>query len=409
MTDHQTQTPARPSRRTLLRYGAAAAVGMGAGAAVGAGLAHAGEDGDGASTASEAAEPDDQVVPFHGTHQAGVVTVAQAHATFVALTLGNAATRDDLRRLLRSWTLDAARLTRGIPTLSDPQPDLAGPPSRLTVTVGLGRGALERTGLADRAPAWLAPLPAFGTDRLRADYSGGDLLAQVCADDPIVLAHAVRALLIGASGIATVHWQQRGFRRPASSSGAMRNLMGQVDGTVQPHPDELDALLWVGEEAPGWLRGGTSLVLRRIAMNLDTWDELDGAAKESVIGRRLSSGAPLTGNQESDAADLSATKDGLFVIPQFAHIRAAAATGPTDKILRRPYNYDDTPAGPATAQSGLLFAAYQRDPLAQFVPIQRRIDARDLLSTWTTPIGSAVFALLPGCPEGGYLGQTLLD
>ncbi len=56
----------------------------------------------------------------------------------------------------------------------------------------------------------------------------------------------------------------------------------------------------------------------------------------------------------------------------------------------------------------MLFAAYQRDPLTQFVPIQRRLDTADLLNVWTTPVGSAVFAILPGAPEGGYLGGELL-
>lgn len=350
-----------------------------------------------------------QVEPFHGTHQAGIRTAPQAHATFLAFDLLPDAGREGLRRLLRQWTEDAGRLTRGVPALGDPQPDLAAPPARLTVTVGLGRGALEKAGLAGQAPAWLAPLPAFGVDRLEARWSDGDVVAQICAEDPIVLAHASRALVLDARDIAVVRWMQRGFRRPATSTSTMRNLMGQVDGTVQPTDAQVEDLLWVGSEGPAWLRGGTSLVLRRIQMDLDTWDQLDPEAKEAVIGRRLGSGAPLTGTVETDVADLAATRDGLPVIASFAHIRhAAAPAGSREKILRRPYNYDEPPIGAATAQAGLLFAAYQRDPLVQFVPMQRRLDQHDLLNVWTTPIGSAVFAMLPGAPEGDFLGRDLL-
>ena len=43
-----------------------------------------------------------------------------------------------------------------------------------------------------------------------------------------------------------------------------------------------------------------------------------------------------------------------------------------------------------------------------FTPIQRRLDDLDLLNEWTTPIGSAVFAVPPGCDHGGYIGETLL-
>jgi len=44
----------------------------------------------------------------------------------------------------------------------------------------------------------------------------------------------------------------------------------------------------------------------------------------------------------------------------------------------------------------------------QFVPIPTRLDRLDLLNEWTVPIGSAVFAVPPGCAEGGFVGKTLL-
>lgn len=65
---------------------------------------------------------------------------------------------------------------------------------------------------------------------------------------------------------ATVRWVQRRFR-PARGSApegtTMRNLMGQLDGTVNPVPGgaEFDAAFWT--TGPGWFAGGTVLVLRR--------------------------------------------------------------------------------------------------------------------------------------------------
>ncbi|MEW2485529.1 hypothetical protein [Streptomyces sp. NPDC048411] len=44
----------------------------------------------------------------------------------------------------------------------------------------------------------------------------------------------------------------------------------------------------------------------------------------------------------------------------------------------------------------------------QFLPIQRNLAASDLLNQWTTPIGSAVFAVPPGCAPGGWIGEPLL-
>jgi dye decolorizing peroxidase len=55
----------------------------------------------------------------------------------------------------------------------------------------------------------------------------------------------------------------------------------------------------------------------------------------------------------------------------------------------------------------MIFASYQADVDRQFVPIQRRLDELDLLNQWTTPVGSAVFAIPPGCGPGGFIGDRL--
>ena len=77
-------------------------------------------------------------------------------------------------------------------------------------------------------------------------------------------------------------------------------------------------------------------------------------------------------------------------------------------LARRPYNYDEPPGADGTADCGLIFAPYQRDVGGQFLPIQRNLAEADLLNEWVTPIGSAVFAVPPGCEPGGWVGRTLL-
>ena len=62
--------------------------------------------------------------------------------------------------------------------------------------------------------------------------------------------------------------------------------------------------------------------------------------------------------------------------------------------------------GPAIAV-GLIFAAYQADVDRQFVPVQARLAESDHLNLWTVPVGSAVFAIPPGCTEGGFVGDAL--
>ncbi|ONM50115.1 Dyp-type peroxidase [Nocardia donostiensis] len=391
----------RLNRRRLLGGGAAGVAGIGLGAAA----LNQWERGS-AETTGTALEP------FYDVHQAGIATAPQSQIAFVALDLRPGTDRADIIGLLKIWTDDAARLTQGRAALADTEPELTQRPARLTVTVGLGPRVFDVAGLPDRRPEWLAPLPAFPVDRLDPAFCDGDLLLQVCAEETTTVSHAVRVLCKSVVSLVSVRWVQRGFR-DAAPGATPRNLMGQIDGTVNLTPGTPDfaRLVWDdGTEHP-WLAGGTSLVLRRIEMTLDTWDELDPDARELTVGRRLSDGAPLTGGDEFTEPDFAAVDaHGIAVIPPSSHIARAHHRHDGERFLRRAYNYDDAPTGGATSNSGLLFAAYQRDVRTQFLPVQQRLAEFDALNVWTVPVGSAVFAVPPGVREpGGYIGQSLFE
>lgn len=395
------------TRRQFLLGGAVA--GVGAVAAIGIDTALS-SDSVTADPAASAPLNGDVTVAFHGAHQAGIDTDAPAHGVFLALDLLPETDRDGLRRMMRILTDDAARMTQGRPALADSEPELAVAPARLTVTFGFGPGLVARAGGA--RPTWLAPLPAFGIDRLQPEYSDGDLLMQIAADDPLTVAHASRMLLKDARSFATLRWTQQGFRRAHGSvrpGTTMRNLFGQVDGTTNPEPGTTDFDTVVWNTRDGWAAGGTGIVVRRIAMDLDTWDRLDRPGRDQSVGRFQSTGAPLTGADEFDEPDFDArTAIGFPVIPEFSHLRRSRSDDPEQRIFRRAFNYDDTPAAGEISNAGLIFVSFQADVDRQFTPIQRRLDELDLLNEWTTPIGSAVFAAPPGCAEGGYIGETLL-
>ena len=92
-------------RRVLLGGGGA----LGLAVAAGAGYA-AGE-----STGSDEASAGGETVAFHGAHQAGVATPAQARLVFGAFDLVSDDKRD-LQELLRIWTANARLMTAGRPT-----------------------------------------------------------------------------------------------------------------------------------------------------------------------------------------------------------------------------------------------------------------------------------------------------
>jgi hypothetical protein len=135
----------------------------------------------------------------------------------------------------------------------------------------------------------------------------------------------------------------------------------------------MDRFVWVGDEGPDWMHGGSYVVLRRIRIALEHWDRMPLEFQEQSVGRHKNSGAPLGRDNEFDPPDLTATgNDGDLLIPESAHIRlAAAASNEGAQILRRPYSYNDGvdftierwPPWRRGVEydAGLLFVCYQRD------------------------------------------------
>ena len=358
-------------------------------------------------------------VDFLGTHQAGIVTPQQGHTYFAAFDLA-AGKRAEVVELLRAWTKRAQELTDGKPDALIP--GLA--PASLTLTFGFGatlfsKEGKDRYGLASKRPGALADMPTFNGDQMIPEKTGGDISVQACADDPQVAFHAIRALVTLAEGRAHLRWAQTGFiSRPADGS-TPRNLQGFKDGTQNPLAQDMDKFVWVGSEGPDWMQGGSYVVMRRIRMALEHWDNVKPEFQEQVIGRYKSSGAPLGMKNEFDALDLNATdKDGNFIIPENAHVRlGAAAVNDGAQILRRGYSYNDganftAERWPPWRQgieydAGLLFVCYQRDPRDGFIKIFDKMSKFDALNQFVTHTGGGLFACPAGVRQGEYVGQRL--
>jgi deferrochelatase/peroxidase EfeB len=412
------------SRRRFL--GVAGAGGLAAAAVSSASLVAA--EGTSAAGTRSAASHRSLVVPFHGPHQAGIVTPAQSRLLFASYDVLTD-DRAELVGVLQEWTRAARRMTAGRPVGTDNTDQEAPPddtgeaddlgPSSLTVTFGFGASLFDRPGdpfgIATRKPAALVAMPTFAGDEIDLARSDGDLAVQACAEDPQVCFHAIRNLTRIGRGVVALRWSQSGFGRAATTDAEQttpRNLMGFKDGTNNLVAEDTAALrrhVWVGDsDGPAWMRGGSYLVTRRIRMLLEVWDRSTLADQELTIGRIKRSGAPLGGAQEHDVVDLAAERDGQPVVPIDAHIRLAAPERNDGiRLLRRGYSFTDG-IDPVTNQldAGLFFIAYQRDPRTGFIPVQQALRA-DALSEYTRHTGTAMFACPPGVQPGGYLGETL--
>ncbi|MGG6311774.1 iron uptake transporter deferrochelatase/peroxidase subunit [Paenibacillus macerans] len=413
----------RFSRRELLKIAGAGGIGLLLGGGGAYGMLAAKEML--AKTAPKAGVPSGSLVPFHGGHQAGIVTPAQNFLCFAAFDL-TTRSLSDVRKLFQAWTEAAAAMTEGMmigssnDNLNLPPSDTgeaAGlSPSRLTLTFGVGPSFFDgRFGLSGQRPASFSELPSFRGDALLPEWCGGDLAVQVCADDMQVAFHAVRNLARIGRGTAVLRWMQEGFQRtgPADPAGGTpRNLMGFKDGTGNPDIADAAAMnesVWVqAVDGAGWMRGGSYMAIRRIRMRIEVWDRSSLADQEQTFGRHRGSGAPLGSKDEFAPLDLDA-KDasGQPVLPMTSHSRLAHMDGKL-KILRRAYSYTggmDAKTGQLDA--GLIFISYQRNLQKQFVPMQQTLAQSDKLNEYILHVGSAVFACFPGIREGGYIGETL--
>lgn len=423
------RAPTAMSRRGLLGALGWGGAGLVAGAAAGIG-------GTKLVEANAATVPASDVVAFRGTHQAGITTAAQDRMHIAAFDV-TASTRTSFVSLLKDWTEAIEAMTAGRPVgesgavggdYNAPPEDtgeaLDLPASHLTVTVGFGRSLFidgegkDRFGLAKHLPDALIELPHFPGDALQKERSDGDIVVQACADDPQVAVHAIRNLARIAFGRAGMRWSQIGFGRTSSTSKEQvtpRNLFGFKDGTANIKAEDaavVEEHVWVSgaSGAQAWMNGGSYMVARRISMRIEPWDRSMLSEQEKVIGRTKGSGAPLSGGEEFTEPDFALKGRNGPLIDVDSHVALAHPSNNDGvQMLRRGFNFTDGTDGLGRLDAGLFFIAFVVDPRTHFVPMQMKMAKVDLLQEYLQHTGSGLYAVLPGVPEGGYLGQQLIE
>jgi deferrochelatase/peroxidase EfeB len=379
-----------------------------------------------AEAADKGGTPDPSTisVPFLGENQAGIYRpdFLQSSACFAAFRL----LVDDsagLQLLLQTLTSHIQSLSEGsLPTANPPRETEVGgldsgvlgpqvPPDAVTVTVGFGAGLFtDKYGLRGLRPRGLTTMPVFPNDTPDPDWTGGDLLLQVCANASDSVHHALRDLTRATRGMMQLEWKILGFHSGPRPSGAPRNLFGYKDGIV--HTGEDENLVWIDKNSgqPDWAVGGSFMVVRLIRMLVEFWDRVGIPEQNAIIGRDRDEGAPLDGTEETDIPNYAADPDGT-AIPLDAHIRLANPRTPeTDRsrLLRRGYNYENHGMSRnGNSETGLIFCCYQQNIQDQFEVTQQRL-ANEPMTDYIQPFGGGYFVVPPGVAEfGGYLGQGL--
>ncbi|MDD9267798.1 iron uptake transporter deferrochelatase/peroxidase subunit [Paenibacillus sp. GCM10023248] len=420
--------PDKMNRRAFLGMTAAGAAGLVLGQ-----LLDKAQEGVTGSTKKSMASADapNETISFYGPHQTGVLTPAQNFANMAAFDVTTSDVQE-LKELLKTWTEMAATLMAGKPLAAEPQ-EAGFPPTdtgeqigldtgKLTLTFAIGatlfeKDGVDRFGIRARKPAGLTEMPIFHKDSLQDQLTHGDLLIQACSDDPMICFHAIRNLAKAARGVAHLRWQQTG-QLGVKSQGTKRNLFGFKDGTNNPALNDdtfMKNNVWIdGSDGAPWLAGGTFMVVRRIQMRIETWDQQTYADQEEIIGRQKVSGAPLDGQNELDQPDFAGDPAGK-VTALDSHIRLSnprnGEQSERERILRRGYNFMENLDSVGRLSAGLLFVCFNRNIQTQFESIQKRLTnpkLPDQMLAYTETTGGGYFAVLPGvAAKESYLGQSL--
>ncbi|MGW1794680.1 Dyp-type peroxidase [Streptomyces sp. NPDC001984] len=387
--------------------------------------------GDGVAVAGtvgrQTAEPHSRVIPFHGSHQAGIATLPQQDAIFVSCDV-TASSRKELTELFRTLTSRARFLTAGgtpanVPSTAAPSDNgILGPkivPDGLTVTVGVGASLFDdRYGLGPRKPVQLVTMKAFRHDDLDPALSQGDLLLQICADHRDTTVHALIDILTHTKSAMKLRWRIDGQRNPERPVGVRRDWFGFKDGIANPDladESQLNQVVWVQPKGaePQWAAGGTYHVVRIVHFFIEAWQKVPVAQQERIFGRRKASGAPMyaVGDDVSDLLDPIYTNDPQGLItPLNSHIRLAnpqtPQTAATSTILRRSYDYDRSPNLPEL-DMGHAFVCFQQE-LDTYVTMQTRLEDEALVP-YISPRGGGYFFALPGVRDDkDYYARGLL-
>jgi deferrochelatase/peroxidase EfeB len=367
--------------------------------------------------------------PFHGPHQAGIITPQPAAALFAAFDV-LASDRDELTRLMKLLTARFAFLMAGgeVVQVNNKLPPadsgLMGAkvfPDNLTMTVAFGASLFdERFGLQNERPKHLTAMGQFPNDALDASLCHGDMLIQICSNTAETNIHALRDLIKHTPDLLSLRWKMDGFLPPHTvkklGKDTVRNLLGFKDGTANLNArDEklMNTRIWIGNqsEEPVWTHGGTYQVVRLIRMLVERWDRTPLREQESIMGRDKMEGAPLGTTGERTDPDYASDPNGMRV-PLNAHVRLAnPRTAETDSnlILRRPYNFSNGMTKAGQLEMGLLFVSFQSDLNAGFIAVQNRLNGEPL-EEYIKPIGGGYFFTVPGVPATtSYLGQALLE
>lgn len=201
----------------------------------------------------------------------------------------------------------------------------------------------------------------------------GDIFIHLRANDEAVVYEFMSQLMHFISDITTVVDETKGFRYFEG-----RAIIGFIDGTENPEPQDAADYAIVGDEDPEFINGSYAFA-QKWRHHMDIWDKLTTEDQEKAVGRKKFS-------------DLELSEQEKF---KNAHNVASQATidGVEQKIVRMNVPYSD----PASGNTGTYFIGYARHWSVTKKMLENMLEKNDFLLSFSDILGGQLF-FIPSRP-----------
>lgn len=164
------------------------------------------------------------------------------------------------------------------------------PEAKLFSVLGIGYDAWPRLTSAPR-PSLLSPFEEIKGPQHTAPATEGDLLLHLRAEEFDMCHEMARVLLRRFGDSVSIVDETHGFKY-----FDRRDLLGFVDGSANPIPDNAYGNVFLGDEAD--YPGGTYVTVQKYIHDIDAWDKMNTEAQENVVGRTKLDNVELTADKK---------------------------------------------------------------------------------------------------------------
>lgn len=201
----------------------------------------------------------------------------------------------------------------------------------------------------------------------------GDLFLHIRANDEAVVYEFMAQIMTFVKDITTVVDETKGFRYFEG-----RAIIGFIDGTENPEPQDAADYAIIGDEDPEFENGSYAFA-QKWHHHMDIWNKLTTEDQEKAVGRKKFSDLELSEHEKF--------KNAHNVTSQ------AKINGVEQKIVRMNVPYSD----PASGNTGTFFIGYARHWTVTKQMLENMLDQNDYLLSFSDIIGSQVF-FIPSRP-----------